>query len=80
MTTIHGRINSAISFREVDRLIDDFSRALEQQTGGVVAAVRMPLNMSVNERMDTVVDGGNASGEFVLELTERFAHDETENQ
>lgn len=71
-TRVSGLVESATSYRQARAMIDAFANALGTLTGSPVTPVEMPMDVSVDTLVSTVVDGRDAAGVFVLEFLESF--------
>lgn len=72
ITRVRGVVQSAASYREARRMIDAFAQAMQEQTGAEVNPINLPMDVSVNALVTTVVDGRDAQGEFTLEYRQEL--------
>ncbi len=73
VTRVQGVVEGASSYRNAREQILSFSSALEELVGVPVEAVNMPMDVSANALVTTVIDGRDSSGEFTLEFREDTA-------
>lgn len=73
VTRIQGIVVGESSYRSARERILTFSRALEALTGAEVVPVDMPMDVSVDSLVSAVIDGRDASGEFILEYRQEGA-------